>query len=138
MDAVTELQGEPQGKLKITAPMSFGVLHIAPIIADFISIYPKVEIDLQLEDQMVDLIEGGFDLAIRIGHLPTSNLVAKRLVTCKSVLCASPEYLARYGEPENLPISLSITALFILIFAAAMNGPFTINSKRSKSSPKAI
>ncbi|MBJ6969958.1 LysR family transcriptional regulator, partial [Vibrio cholerae] len=71
MDAVTELQGEPQGKLKITAPMSFGVLHIAPIIADFISIYPKVEIDLQLEDQMVDLIEGGIDLAIRIGHQPT-------------------------------------------------------------------
>ncbi|WP_411021241.1 LysR substrate-binding domain-containing protein, partial [Salmonella sp. ZJJH19_0069] len=66
MDAVTELQGEPKGKLKITAPMSFGVLYIAPIIAEFLEQFPKVTIDLQLEDQMVDLIEGEFDLAIRI------------------------------------------------------------------------
>lgn len=99
IDAVTELQGEPKGKLKITAPMSFGVLYIAPIIAEFLEHFPKVTIDLQLEDQMVDLIEGEFDLAIRIGNLPVSNLVAKRLANCRSILCASPCYIDNNGEP---------------------------------------
>ncbi|HGH6014406.1 TPA: LysR family transcriptional regulator [Vibrio mimicus] len=136
MDAVTELQGEPQGKLKITAPMSFGVLHIAPIIADFISIYPKVEIDLQLEDQMVDLIEGGFDLAIRIGHLPTSNLVAKRLVTCQSVLCASPEYLTRHGEPEKPADLLEHNCLVYSYFRGGSEWTFNHQQQEVKVIPK--
>ncbi|GAA5645012.1 MULTISPECIES: LysR family transcriptional regulator [Vibrio] len=101
LDAVTELQGSPQGRLKISVPMGFGVKHVAPIIADFIELNSQIEIDLQLEDQMVDLIEGGFDLAIRIGHLPVSNLVARRLAPCKSLLCASPIYLEQYGEPKR-------------------------------------
>ncbi|CAM3904528.1 HTH-type transcriptional regulator DmlR [Vibrio aerogenes CECT 7868] len=101
MDAVAELQGQPQGVLKITAPMSFGVRHIAPYIAEFMRLYPKIEIDLQLEDQMVDLVQGGFDMAIRIGHLPVSNLIAKRLVVCKSVLCAAPHYMSSNPEPRH-------------------------------------
>ncbi|MDW6005537.1 LysR family transcriptional regulator [Vibrio mangrovi] len=101
MDAVSELQGEPQGKLKIATPMSFGIRHIAPYISEFLKRYPKLEIDLQLEDQMIDLLQGGFDLAIRIGHLPVSNLIAKRLTGCKSVLCASPGYIAQAGIPEH-------------------------------------
>ncbi|SHO58295.1 LysR family transcriptional regulator [Vibrio quintilis] len=101
MDAVAELQGQPRGKLKITAPMSFGIRHIAPFIAEFIRLYPEIEIDLQLEDQMVDLVQGGFDIAIRIGHLPVSNLIAKRLVICKSVLCAAPRYLDENTEPAH-------------------------------------
>ncbi|MDN3611458.1 LysR family transcriptional regulator [Vibrio ostreicida] len=101
IDAVSELQGKPSGKLNITAPMSFGVLHLAPLVAEFLSLYPDLEIDLSLDDQMVDLVDGRFDLGIRIGHLPESNLVAKRLTTCRSVLCASPDYLARYPEPDK-------------------------------------
>lgn len=106
IDAVTELQGKPRGKLKLTAPMSFGVLHIAPLVAEFLQHYPDVEIDLQLEDQMVDLIQEGFDLGIRIGHLPDSNLIAKRLSPCHSVLCASPSYIEQHGAP-NKPSDLA-------------------------------
>jgi DNA-binding transcriptional LysR family regulator len=101
IDAVSELQGQPRGKLKITAPMSFGVLHVAPLIAEFLSLHPGVEIDLQLEDRMVDLIQEGFDIGIRIGHLPLSNLVAKRLAPCVSVLCASQDYLEENGHPQH-------------------------------------
>lgn len=101
LDAVSELQGKPRGKLKVTAPMSFGVLHVAPLIAEFLALYPGVEIDLQLEDQMVDLIQDSFDIGIRIGHLPLSNLIAKRLAPCVSVLCASKEYLEQHGHPQQ-------------------------------------
>ncbi|KJY82809.1 LysR family transcriptional regulator [Vibrio galatheae] len=106
IDAVSELQGNPRGTLKITAPMSFGVLHIAPLIAEFLDRFPDVEIDLNLEDRMVDMVEESFDVGIRIGHLPLSNLIAKRLAPCKSVLCAAPEYLSRNGNPEK-PSDLS-------------------------------
>ncbi|KLN66561.1 LysR family transcriptional regulator [Vibrio sp. VPAP30] len=99
IDAVTELQGNPRGTLKVTAPMSFGVLHIAPLISEFLALYPDMEVDLNLEDRMVDLVEESVDVGIRIGHLPLSNLVAKRLAPCKSVLCASPAYLADNGVP---------------------------------------
>ena len=105
VDAVSELQGEPRGKLKITAPMSFGVRHIAPFLTEFLQRYPHIELDLQFEDRMVDLVAEGYDLAIRIGHLSDSNLIAKRLVTCHSILCASPDYLAAHpvpSEPEHL------------------------------------
>ncbi|EJK2114637.1 LysR family transcriptional regulator [Vibrio navarrensis] len=101
VDAVSELHGSPQGRLKITAPMTFGVLHVAPLISEFLGRYPEVEIDLQLEDKMVDLVEGGFDLGIRIGHLPDSNLIAKRLAPCRTVLCASPSYVAKMGAPQK-------------------------------------
>lgn len=101
VDAVSELHGSPQGRLKITAPMTFGVLHVAPLISEFLSRYPEVEIDLQLEDKMVDLVEGGFDLGIRIGHLPDSNLIAKRLAPCRTVLCASPSYVEKMGAPQK-------------------------------------
>ena len=106
IDAVTELQGQPRGRLKLTAPMSFGVLYIAPLVSEFMNRYPEVDIDLQLEDQMVDLVQQGFDLGIRIGHLPLSNLIAKRLAPCKSVLCASPDYLKQVGIPKR-PSDLS-------------------------------
>ncbi|MCG9581043.1 LysR family transcriptional regulator [Vibrio tubiashii] len=106
IDAVTELQGNPRGTLKVTAPMSFGVLHIAPLISDFLALYPDVEIDLNLEDRMVDLVAERFDVGIRIGDLPLSNLVAKRLAPCRSVLCAAPGYLSQHGLPSK-PSDLS-------------------------------
>lgn len=106
IDAVGELQGQPRGKLKVTAPMSFGVLHVAPLIAEFLALYPDVEIDLHLADQMLDLVQESFDIGIRIGHLPESNLVARRLAPCVSVLCASQAYLDQHGTPQQ-PSDLS-------------------------------
>lgn len=136
MDAVTELQGEPKGKLKITAPMSFGVLYIAPIIAEFLEQFPKVTIDLQLEDQMVDLIEGEFDLAIRIGNLPISNLVAKRLVNCKSVLCASPEYIKRNGSPQKPSDLIGHNCLVYSYFRGGSEWAFEQQHNEFKVIPK--
>jgi DNA-binding transcriptional LysR family regulator len=136
MDAVTELQGEPKGKLKITAPMSFGVLYIAPIIAEFLEQFPKVTIDLQLEDQMVDLIEGEFDLAIRIGNLPISNLVAKRLVNCKSVLCASPEYIKRNGSPKKPSDLIDHNCLVYSYFRGGSEWTFEQQHNEFKVIPK--
>ncbi|RQW64597.1 LysR family transcriptional regulator [Vibrio viridaestus] len=99
VDAVTELQAKPKGKLSITTPMSFGVRHISPFLTEFLTRNPEVELDIQYEDKMINLIESGYDLAIRIGELPSSNLIARKLTLCKSVLCASPQYLQEHNEP---------------------------------------
>ena len=101
-DAVAQLQGEPQGRLRINSPMSFGRLHMAPMIPEFLKKYPKIRIDLVMDDKRLDLVSGGFDLAIRGGALPDSTLVARRLATLNSVLCASPDYLECHGYPQQL------------------------------------
>ncbi len=98
-DAVTELQGEPQGNLKISSPMSFGRLHVAPLIPKLLQRHPKLQIDLVMDDRKVDLVAGGFDVAIRAGNLPASTLIARKLAPLCQVLCASPDYIDRYGRP---------------------------------------
>ena len=105
-DAVAELQGEPTGLLKILAPMSFGQLHIAPLIPEFLKAYPKVRIDLVLDDRPLNLIEEGFDLAIRAGSLPDSTLIARRLATLNSIVCCSPDYLEKHQETLRSPFDL--------------------------------
>lgn len=96
---VSRLQGAPRGNLKVSVPMTFGILHVSPMIADFLIEYPEITVDLLLDDRKVDVIDGGFDLAIRISSLPDSSLVARRLAPCRHVICASPEYLAKHGTP---------------------------------------
>lgn len=91
----------PTGRLRLNTPMSFGILHVAPIIPAFVKNYPAVKIDLSLNDRVVDLVDEGFDMAIRIGRLKDSSLVARRLAECRMVVCASPEYLADHGTPEK-------------------------------------
>ena len=89
-DAVTELQGEPQGKLKISSSMSFGRLHVAPLIPKFMQRYPKLQIDLVMDDRNIDLVAEGIDVAIRSGDMPDSTLIARKLAPLRQVLCASP------------------------------------------------
>lgn len=101
VDAVAELQGEPQGQLKISVPMSFGIRHISPYITEFLQRYPNLRVDIQLDDQIVDIVSQGLDMAIRIDNMPNSTLIAKRLTCCKTVLCASPAYIQQYGEPTS-------------------------------------
>lgn len=101
-DAVAQLQGEAQGRLRINTPMSFGRLHIAPMIPDFLERYPKISIDMVMDDKQVDLVAEGFDLAVRSGKLPDSRLIARKIAPLKSVLCASPKYLHRHGHPQQL------------------------------------
>lgn len=105
-DAVTRLQAEPRGTLRINAPMSFGRLHLAPAIVDFLRRFPDVRIDLVMDDRELDLVAEAFDVAIRIAQLPDSSLVARRLAPCRLVACAAPAYLKRHGVPRT-PSDLS-------------------------------
>lgn len=97
---VSRLQGTPRGTLRLNAPMSFGILHIAPALQDFVSRYPDVSVDMNLDDRKVDVIEEGFDLAVRISDLPDSSLIARRLGPCNYVICAAPKYLDQHGTPR--------------------------------------
>lgn len=90
------------GRLRINGPMSFGTRHLAPQVARFMQAHPGLDVRLDLNDRRVDLLEEGYDLAIRIGSLPDSSLIAKRLTRCQLVFCASPEYLAQHGTPERI------------------------------------
>lgn len=90
------------GTLTVSAPTSFGRMHVAPHINVFMRNYPDVAINLQLSDEFVDLVGEGFDLAIRIGELTDSSLVARKLAGVRRILCAAPDYLTRQGTPDNL------------------------------------
>jgi DNA-binding transcriptional LysR family regulator len=99
--AVRALNDDPRGTLKLNAPLSFGMLHLKPVISAYLDSYPQVSLTVDLTDRFVDLIEEGYDLAIRIGKLPDSSLVARRLAPARIVLCAAPDYLARRGLPTK-------------------------------------
>lgn len=101
-DFVSRRNTKPRGQLKITAPTSFSRLHIAPHMASFLTKYPDIEIDFHLTDSFVDIIRGGFDVAIRIGELQDSSLVARKLAPDHRVICASPGYIERVGRPKSL------------------------------------
>ena len=100
--ALSSLKGTPQGLLKLTAPVAYGEKYILPIVNDFMLNHPSVEIDIELTNRQVNLIDSGIDLAIRIGKLADSSLIAKRVSQRKNYVCAAPEYLMRYGEPHTL------------------------------------
>jgi len=99
-DAVTQLQQTPRGRLRIHTPMSFGRLHIAPLMPCFLKRYPNIQVDMVMDDRVVDLVESGFDCAIRGGDLPDSTLIARKLAPLRLVLCASPEYVALHEMPK--------------------------------------
>lgn len=99
--AVSSLSSEPRGTLRLMAPTSFGSFHITRAIADYQQIYRNVSVDLQLTERTPDIVEEGLDMAIRIGHLEDSSLVAVRLADVRSVVCASPDYLERHGSPRE-------------------------------------
>jgi DNA-binding transcriptional LysR family regulator len=92
---------EPSGRLSVTAPLIFGRLHVAPLLSCFVARHPKVSIELNLSDRFVNLVEEGHDLAIRIGHLPDSQLIARRFGETRRALVASPSYLERLGRPHH-------------------------------------
>jgi DNA-binding transcriptional LysR family regulator len=99
--AVARLHDEPKGLLKINAPMSFGTLYLGPAIAEFMVAYADLRIELILNDRFIDPIEEGFDVTVRIGALPDSSLVARKLAPARRVLVASPAYLQKRGSPKT-------------------------------------
>jgi DNA-binding transcriptional LysR family regulator len=100
-EVVAEAVTQVAGPIRLTAPLSFGVGHLAPVLAEFAAEHPRVELDINFEDRSVDLIAGGFDLAVRLGTLEDSALVARRIAPSRRILVGSPAYLAARGEPEH-------------------------------------
>lgn len=90
-----------KGLIKVNVPVSFGLLELAPLWPDFMTQYPDVELDITLADRIVDLVEEGYDLAVRIARLPNSSLVSRKLASTRMVLCASPAYLKKQGQPRH-------------------------------------
>lgn len=100
--AMTNLNDTPQGNIKMTAPVTYGEQYIMPIVLDFMQQYPQVSIRCDLTNQQVDLVQDGYDLAIRLGHLKDSSLIAKRLGSRNQYVCASPQYIQQFGAPHSL------------------------------------
>jgi DNA-binding transcriptional LysR family regulator len=98
---VSRLQEQPRGVLRINVPMSFGILHIAPLLPEFMREYPELSVEMDLNDRKLDVIEEGFDASVRISDLPDSTLVARRLAPCRHAIVAAPAYLERRGVPEK-------------------------------------
>ncbi|EKE84445.1 LysR family transcriptional regulator [Idiomarina xiamenensis] len=104
-DAAAELSASTNkvhGRLRINGPMSFGIRYLAPLLTEFMQQHPQLTVQLDLNDRRVDLLEEGYDMAIRIGHLDDASYVAKPLATCAMHVVAAPDYLARQGTPRAL------------------------------------
>jgi DNA-binding transcriptional LysR family regulator len=97
--AISADRVEPRGLLRLNAPVSFGTRRIVPLLTEFAKHHPYVTVELALNDRLVDLAEEGWDLAIRIGNLSDSNLIARRIAPCRTVICAAPAYLEARGRP---------------------------------------
>ena len=100
--AVTNLQSTPQGRVKLSAPVTFGEQQILPLLNDYMLRYPQVTISANLTNQQVDLVNEGYDLAIRIGKLADSSMMARKLSSRTSYVCASPAYIEKHGKPCSL------------------------------------
>lgn len=101
-DELLNLQSKPQGKIKLTATVTYGEQVILPLINDFQTLYPEVDVEAYLTNKRVDIVEDGYDLAIRIGDLKDSTLMARKLSQRSNFVCASPEYLDKYGTPHTI------------------------------------
>jgi len=99
--SVIDLHEEPRGLLRINAPMSFGIMHLGREVADFMSRHQSLSVELDLNDRVVDVIEEGYDLVIRIMRLPDSSLIARKLASFDRVICASPAYWDQHGRPSD-------------------------------------
>ena len=100
-EVVAEAVTQVAGPIRISAPLSFGIMYLAEALADFAMLHPKIELDVEYDDRTVDLAAGGYDLAVRIGNLPDSALVARRIAPVRKVVAASPDYLDRRGRPQR-------------------------------------
>src|SRR5215217_2296164 len=96
-DAVTQVAGP----IRIAGPLSFGIEHLAPALAEFAKLHPEVELDISFEDRTIDLVAGGFDLAVRLGNLEDSALVARKIAPMRRLVIAAPSYLDARGRPEH-------------------------------------
>lgn len=100
--SITDLQLSPRGKLRLTAPITYGEKRIAPLVNEFVVRYPELDVEMNLTNQKLDLVGEGYDLAIRLGKLEDSSMMARRLSSRTLYVCASPRYLSAHGTPQEL------------------------------------
>lgn len=100
--AAVRSDGAPRGHLRVTVPASFGLMHISPLVPEFLQNHPDVTMELHMADSLVDIVDEGFDCAIRVGALKDSTLVARKLAPNRRIVCAAPEYLERMGTPTRI------------------------------------
>jgi len=105
-ESIRHKTAKPIGEIKLAAPLSFGVQYLGPVLAAYLAKYPDVSVKTFLSDRTTDIVEEGYDLVIRIGQLKDSSLIAKKLVSCRRIICASPAYFEKYGRP-TIPKDLS-------------------------------
>jgi DNA-binding transcriptional LysR family regulator len=118
--AVTHLQERPRGRLRVTAPVSFGITHLARALPDFMAQFPEVKVFMDFSDRRVDILEEGFDMAVRIGVLEDSSLIAKRIAETRRPILASKDYWDRMGQPEH-PKDLETHNCLIYTYLSAPN-----------------
>jgi DNA-binding transcriptional LysR family regulator len=122
---ITARSGEASGLLKVNVPVTFGLMHLAPLWPIFLERHPKLDLDITLSDRVVDLVEDGVDLAVRIGQLPLSTLISRKLASTRLVLCAAPGYLARHGEPQHPGELVQHEVISYSLFASGEQWRFT-------------
>lgn len=125
------LSAVPRGTLKITIPLAFGLHRLGPVVADYVRKYPEVKLDVSLSDRKLDLVDEGFDLAVRIGSLPESGLIARKLGGDHAIICASPAYLKRQGIPKT-PEDLAHHACLGYTYTNS-GGEWRIHSRRKEA-----
>jgi len=122
---ISTRSGTASGLLKVSVPVSFGIKHLAPLWSEFLEAHPLVSLDVQLADRVVDLVDEGFDVAVRIARLPDSSLVSRKLATTRLVLCASPKYLKARGAPRHPSELAEHDILGYTLFATGDQWQFT-------------
>jgi DNA-binding transcriptional LysR family regulator len=131
-NAAAENQTEPRGELVVTGPLVFGRMFVAPIVLEFLARYPQVSARTLLVDHVVDLVEAGVDVAVRIAQLPDSSLTAIKVGAVRRVVCASPSYLAEHGTPQT-PVDLARHDAIVFAAAASPQKEWQFGGARSRS-----
>jgi DNA-binding transcriptional LysR family regulator len=135
-DAERKASGEyvtPKGELVLTAPVVFGRLHVVPVIADFLAAYPDIDVRLVQSDRNVQLLDDHIDLAVRIGTLPDSSMIAIQVGSVRQVVCASPEYLAAHGIPKKPEDLSGLSCITFDVLGSATSWSFTNKAGRNDS-----
>lgn len=123
--SATALQQVPRGLLRVSAPVTFGANALVGAIGDYLQEYPEVHIELSLNDRVVNLVDEAFDVAIRIGNLPDSSLIARKLAPYRMIACASPSYLAKHGTPQTPAQLVAHNCMGFMYSAAQKHWQFT-------------
>jgi DNA-binding transcriptional LysR family regulator len=147
-DNVAASQTAVQGQLRVSAPVTFGEMSLSPIIVEFMALYPKIQLDLQLTDRKVDMVADAIDVVIRIGSVDDSTLIARKISTVPLVLCAAPDYLEQHGTPAAaqdlakhhciIDSNFRIGDQWPLTSAKKVTETVKVNSRIAVNSPKAV